>query len=200
MQPASKLRSERFLYRVSRSLGFTGLPAHCLLRRVFECERLRRDGDDEGLASRQGECERGDAECDEKRENEANVLDRKGRGVVGLDIGLMYRAGSGWGMGRPAGDDVAFPSIAEAKRKRAQIPSASVFGSAGKAAREGSPIREDGTGREAKIAANTHTLAHNQAVDLRSRPIRPTLTKTTGLERAEAVDVSAGGCYSTPAV
>lgn len=113
VQPASILRSERFLYLVSSSLGLTGLPTHCLLRLDFEWERRRRDGDEDGFVSRQGEWEREDAGWDVKREKEANALERKGKGVVGLDIGLMYRDCSCWGMGRPGGDDVAFECIEE---------------------------------------------------------------------------------------
>lgn len=104
------------MYRVSSSLGLTGLLAQFLLRLGFECDRRRRVGDDDGGASRHGECERDDAGCEEKREKEANVRERKGRGVVGLDIGLRYSAGSCVGIESP-GDDVAFDEIEEAAEK-----------------------------------------------------------------------------------
>lgn len=45
------------------------------------------------------------------------MRERKGRGVVGLEIGLRYSAGSWAGIDRPGGDDVAFEEIEEAVEK-----------------------------------------------------------------------------------
>lgn len=64
-------------------------------------------GDVDGAPSRHGECERGGAEWEEKRENEAKVRERKGRGEVALEMGPRYSAASWDGIERPGGDDVA---------------------------------------------------------------------------------------------
>lgn len=53
-----------------------------------------------------------------KREKEAKVRERKGRGVLELEIGPRYSAGSCAGIDRPGGDDVA---LEEALKEKAQI-------------------------------------------------------------------------------
>ena len=73
----------------------------------------------DGAPSRHGKCERDDGGWEGKREKEANVRERKGKGVVEFEIGPRHSAASCAGIERPGGDDVALEDSEEALRRNA---------------------------------------------------------------------------------